>query len=134
MKLVIVGGGISGLFSAYFALQKNYQVTLIEKNSDIASGTSFQNGGQLSYSHTIPVSTTASSNILVRSLISNKFPVNITLTKFLKEFEWFREIYYAKKILTNDLIKNYFDFADFSKSAFNEISFNEKEQILSQCF
>ena len=32
-KILVVGGGITGLVAAYRLLQKNYQVTLIEKSN-----------------------------------------------------------------------------------------------------
>ncbi|WP_369803227.1 FAD-dependent oxidoreductase [Flavobacterium sp. LM5] len=44
--LLVVGGGILGLFHAYHALQKKLKVAIIEKNS-LPSGASVRNFGQV---------------------------------------------------------------------------------------
>jgi D-amino-acid dehydrogenase len=49
--IVIIGGGITGVTSAYALAQQGLQVTLIEKNRYPGMETSFANGGQLSASN-----------------------------------------------------------------------------------
>ena len=44
-KVVVLGGGIVGVTSAYFLSRQGYEVTLIEKNGDVGLETSFANGG-----------------------------------------------------------------------------------------
>lgn len=51
MKVIILGAGSIGVVSAYFLARAGCQVTVIEKNNNVAEGCSFANGGQLSYSH-----------------------------------------------------------------------------------
>ena len=53
-KVVIIGGGIVGLSSAYFLHKEGHEVTVIDK-SDITSGASFVNAGYLTPSHIIPL-------------------------------------------------------------------------------
>src|SRR6056297_63515 len=53
-NIVIVGGGIVGLCSAYFLQREGHEVTVIDK-SDITSGASFVNAGYLTPSHVIPL-------------------------------------------------------------------------------
>jgi len=53
-KVVIIGGGIIGLSSAYFLLKEGHEVTVIDQ-SDISSGASFVNAGYISPSHVIPL-------------------------------------------------------------------------------
>ncbi|CCN73369.1 FAD-dependent oxidoreductase [Vibrio nigripulchritudo] len=48
--VIIIGGGVVGLTSAYELLKHGYKVTLLEKEPDVALGTSHANGAQLSYS------------------------------------------------------------------------------------
>lgn len=50
-NMVIVGGGITGVTSAYALAQQGIQVTLIEKNRYPGMETSYANGGQLSASN-----------------------------------------------------------------------------------
>ena len=46
MKIIIIGGGWYGCYSA-FLLQKNHQVTLVEKNNDIFDNSSYYNQNRL---------------------------------------------------------------------------------------
>lgn len=53
-KVVIVGGGISGLFSAYYLNKLNHQVTIID-NANFEHGCSHGNAGLIVPSHIIPL-------------------------------------------------------------------------------
>lgn len=53
-KVVIVGGGIIGLSSAYYLQKEGHQVTVIDQ-SDLSDGASFINAGYLTPSHFIPL-------------------------------------------------------------------------------
>ena len=50
-SFVVVGGGITGVTTAYALAKRGYSVTLIERNRYAAMETSFANGGQLSASN-----------------------------------------------------------------------------------
>lgn len=63
-NVVIIGGGIVGLSSAYFLQKEGHQVTVIDK-SDITSGASFVNAGYLTPSHIIPM---ASPGMITKGL------------------------------------------------------------------
>jgi len=49
--IVVIGGGITGVTSAYALARQGFEVTLIEKNRYAAMETSYANGGQLSASN-----------------------------------------------------------------------------------
>jgi D-amino-acid dehydrogenase len=53
-NILIIGGGIVGLCSAYFLQKEGHQVTVVDK-SDITSGASFVNAGYITPSHIIPM-------------------------------------------------------------------------------
>ena len=55
-KVVIIGGGIVGLSSAYYLQQSGHQVILIDK-TDISDNCSYGNAGYVCPSHFIPLST-----------------------------------------------------------------------------
>lgn len=63
-NIVIIGGGIVGLSSAYFLQKAGHQVTVIDK-SNITSGASFVNAGYLTPSHIIPM---ASPGMITKGL------------------------------------------------------------------
>lgn len=50
-RVAVIGGGVTGVTTAYQLLRKGFEVTLFEKHRDAAMETSFGNGGQLSASN-----------------------------------------------------------------------------------
>ena len=64
MRIVIIGGGIIGLCSAYYLRKEGYDVIVIERNN-ITDGCSFGNMGYISPSHFIPL---ASPGIIKQGL------------------------------------------------------------------
>jgi D-amino-acid dehydrogenase len=51
VKIAVIGGGITGITTAYALSQRGLEVTLFERHRYPAMETSFANGGQLSASH-----------------------------------------------------------------------------------
>jgi D-amino-acid dehydrogenase len=51
VKIAVIGGGITGVTTAYALSQRGFDVTLFERHRYPAMETSFANGGQLSASH-----------------------------------------------------------------------------------
>ena len=49
-NIIIIGGGIIGLSSAYYLLQQGHQITIIDK-TDMLDGCSYGNAGYVSPSH-----------------------------------------------------------------------------------
>ncbi len=58
-RIVIIGGGVVGLATAWELIKRGHQVQLLERNGEPASATSFANGGQLSYRYVAPLPTAA---------------------------------------------------------------------------
>ncbi len=54
-KVIIIGGGIIGLCSAYYLQKDGHQVTIIDQ-SNMDAGASYVNAGYLSPSHIVPLS------------------------------------------------------------------------------
>ena len=54
-KVVVIGGGIIGLCSAYYLQKEGHQVTVVDQ-SNMDAGASYVNAGYLSPSHIIPLS------------------------------------------------------------------------------
>ena len=64
MKVVIIGGGVIGLCSAYYLQKDGHDITVIDRG-DISDGCSFGNMGYMSPSHFIPL---ASPGIIAEGL------------------------------------------------------------------
>jgi D-amino-acid dehydrogenase len=54
-SIIIIGGGIIGLCSAYYLQKEGHQVSIVDQ-SNLDSGASYVNAGYLSPSHLIPLS------------------------------------------------------------------------------
>ncbi|MEL0457366.1 FAD-dependent oxidoreductase [Flavobacteriaceae bacterium SZ-1-7] len=95
-KVIVIGGGISGMCSAYYLLREGCQVTVIDK-SNLSTGASFINAGYLSPSHFIPL---AAPGIITQSL---KWMLNSSSPLYIKpriDFDFFKWALYLKKSAT----------------------------------
>jgi D-amino-acid dehydrogenase len=54
-QVIVIGGGVVGLTSAWWLLEAGYRVTLLERAPELGTGTSQSNGGQLSYRYVAPL-------------------------------------------------------------------------------
>lgn len=55
MQIMVLGAGVVGLTSAWYLRRAGHQVTIVDRHAEVASETSFGNGGQLSYSYVAPL-------------------------------------------------------------------------------
>ena len=54
-RVTVIGGGVVGLATAYALVREGLSVVLVEARDQLASATSFANGGQLSYRYVAPL-------------------------------------------------------------------------------
>ena len=85
--VVIIGGGVIGVCSAYYLAQKGIQVTLIEKG-EIASGCSYGNGGLIVPSHSIPLASPGALGSGLRWLLDSNSPFYIRPRFEMDLFRW----------------------------------------------
>ncbi|MBT8088158.1 MAG: FAD-dependent oxidoreductase, partial [Gammaproteobacteria bacterium] len=57
MHVVVVGAGVVGVTTAYYLADSGCEVTVIDRDNDVAGGASLANGGQLSYTFTDALAT-----------------------------------------------------------------------------
>lgn len=55
MRIAIIGAGVAGVTSAYFLARQGHEVVVLDSQHRAGSGTSYGNGGQLSYSYVEPM-------------------------------------------------------------------------------
>lgn len=54
MRVLILGAGVTGLANAYLLAREGHAVTVLDAEPAVGRGTSYANGGQLSYSYVAP--------------------------------------------------------------------------------
>lgn len=87
-KIIVVGGGISGLCSAYYLTKEGrYQVTVIDKN-DITSGVSFINAGYVIPSHFISLAAPGMINKGLKWMFNSSSPFYIQPRFDMDFFKW----------------------------------------------
>ncbi len=128
--IIIIGAGVIGLHSGYLALKNGYKVTILEQEKSPLLKTSFQNGAQLSFSHSFPVDAFSNfKKIIYYCFFKNKDAIFISKKEFFKKIFWFIKSCYKNNHSDKKNIE-YLKFANFSKKIFEttkkEIKFEKK--------
>lgn len=89
--IVVIGGGITGVTSAYALLRQGYEVTLVEKQRYAAMETSFANGGQLSASNAEVWTHPSTLAKGIKWLFRADAPLLINLKPTWHKLSWFAE-------------------------------------------
>jgi D-amino-acid dehydrogenase len=75
MHVLVIGGGIIGVITAYMLRQRGCEVTLAERNDGVAQETSFANAGVLAPGIVAPLAAPGVPGSLLRSLLSAQSPL-----------------------------------------------------------
>jgi len=88
-EIIIIGGGIIGLSSAYFLQKAGHQVTVIDQ-SKMEGGASYVNAGYLTPSHIIPLAAPGVMKKGLKWMLNGKSPLYIKprLDKDLIQWAW----------------------------------------------
>jgi D-amino-acid dehydrogenase len=71
MKVVIMGGGIIGLTTAWYLQREGHEITVIERHAECGTETSFQNGALLAPGHSQAWASPGAFKTLVKSLFQD---------------------------------------------------------------
>ena len=74
--VIVIGGGVIGVCSAYYLAQKGVRVTILEKG-EVASGCSYGNGGLIVPSHAVPLASPGALGSGLRWLLDSTSPFYI---------------------------------------------------------
>jgi len=86
-SVIIIGGGIIGLCTAYYLQKEGHQVTIIDK-SDLSSGASFANAGYITPSHIIPLAAPGMIAKGIKWMFNSSSPFYIKPRFDLDFFKW----------------------------------------------
>lgn len=89
-NIVIIGGGIIGLCSAYYLQKEGHQVRIVDQ-SDMSSGASYVNAGMITPSHFIPLSSPGIITQGIKWMFDSQSPFYIRprLDSDLLQWSWF---------------------------------------------
>lgn len=96
-EIIIIGGGIIGLSSAYYLQKEGHKVTVIEK-SDFSSGASFANAGIITPSHIVSLAAPGMITKGLKWMLSSTSPLSI---KPRLDYDFLQWAWFFKKSATH---------------------------------
>lgn len=87
-QVVVIGGGVVGLTSAWWLLEAGYRVTLLERAPTVASAASYRNGGQLSYRYVSPLADAGVPHKAVQWLFQPDGPLRFRPEADVRQWRW----------------------------------------------
>lgn len=88
MHVLVIGGGVIGVTTAYYLQQHGFGVTLVEAGSGLATGASHANAGQLSADYATPWAAPGIPLQAIKWLCQQDAPLAIKLTGQWRQYRW----------------------------------------------
>ncbi|MFD2365042.1 D-amino acid dehydrogenase [Pseudoduganella sp. GCM10020061] len=86
--VIVIGGGVVGLTSAWWLLESGYRVTLLEREEQVGTAASFRNGGQLSYRYVAPLADAGVPLKALQWLFQKDGPMKFRLEADPRQWRW----------------------------------------------
>ena len=87
-EVIVIGGGVVGLTSAWALLEAGFRVTLLERAAAVGTGASFRNGGQLSYRYVAPLADAGVPLKALQWLMQKDGPLRFSLEGDPRQWSW----------------------------------------------
>jgi len=87
-EIIVIGGGVVGLTSAWWLAEAGYRVTLVEREAEVGSMASFRNGGQLSYRYVAPLADAGVPLKALHWLFQPDGPLRFRPEADLRQWRW----------------------------------------------
>ena len=88
MHLMVLGGGLAGVTSAWYLRKAGFDVTIVDRQPDVALETSFANGGQISVSHPEPWANPGAPLTILRWFGREDAPLLFRASKDPAQWRW----------------------------------------------
>lgn len=89
--VIVIGGGVVGVTTAYYLWKKGLEVAVVERNEFSSEETSFANGGQISVSHAEPWAHPGAQRQVAKWLMSKNSPLYFKPQWDLHQLKWMWE-------------------------------------------
>jgi D-amino-acid dehydrogenase len=86
--VMVIGGGVVGLTTAWSLLEAGFEVSLVEREAELAQGASRANGGQLSYRYVSPLADSGVPLKALRWLFEPDSPLHFRPQWSLHQWMW----------------------------------------------
>ena len=86
--VIVIGGGVVGLTSAWWLLEAGYAVTLLEREGAVGTAASYRNGGQLSYRYVSPLADAGVPLKALQWLMQADGPLRFRPEADLRQWRW----------------------------------------------
>jgi D-amino-acid dehydrogenase len=86
--VIVIGGGVIGLTSAWWLLEAGYTVSLLERESAVGAAASFRNGGQLSYRYVAPLADAGVPMKALQWLFQEDGPLRFRPESDVRQWRW----------------------------------------------
>ncbi|MBV8502179.1 MAG: D-amino acid dehydrogenase [Paucibacter sp.] len=86
--IVVIGGGIVGLTTAWALLERGHKVTVVEREAEVGMGASHANGGQLSYRYVSPLADAGVPIKALRWLLDPDGPLRFKPEASWSQWSW----------------------------------------------
>jgi D-amino-acid dehydrogenase len=109
MRIVVLGGGVVGVTTAYQLQRDGHEVVLLERNPEVASGASWGNAGMIAPGHSFVWSSPRAPIILAKSLMLKDQALRFRLSADPRLYAWtwgFLKECTAAKARRNTLLKH----------------------------
>ncbi|MEX0300462.1 MAG: FAD-dependent oxidoreductase [Kordiimonas sp.] len=98
MNIMVLGAGVVGVTTAYALARRGCNVTIVDQANTVASGASFANGGQLSYSFVDPMASLPFLLKLPAIALGRDSSIQMKLSTDIDLFKW--GVGFAKECLS----------------------------------
>jgi D-amino-acid dehydrogenase len=86
--VIVIGGGVIGLTSAWWLAEAGFDVTLVERDADVGRGASYRNGGQLSYRFVAPLADAGIPLKALRWMFERDSPLHFRPQADMRQWRW----------------------------------------------
>jgi len=115
-QIVIIGGGLQGLATAYVLLSRGEDVLILERDSDVASSASFANAGMLTPSQSMPWNSPSDILQILSGFGKKDSPMSMNTRALPSLFLWgLKFLWNSTPKKFDSITKNLFELGAYSK-------------------
>ena len=124
MRIAVLGAGLAGLTTAWCLMRDGHEVTLIERNREVAGEASGANGGIISASRAFPWANPQMLKTFMRALTSNDQAVRVRVARWDPAFwSWgMRFVGFCSATRHAELLERKVRFVRYAQAQFGEIT------------